>query len=224
MAFFHNYSDLFSVICGTEPPSRLPSSSFCWANSSSSFSVADCGTSIGLDSAGDGNFAILRLGSLCVNGVHGPWMDGHSVCPNLRKRISLVLPFCVSSKLTHLETSSSPRHPISNQWRSPFTGWAIDKRNNEFNLSMKRPEDSLQCYGLTLTIFSHQNWSFVSSWFHVYHHTGVFFGEAQQTTFEEVSVIGQYFGWLSVTSRIRQLSISPLTVFPCWSHDFCKTW
>jgi hypothetical protein len=52
-----------------------------------------------------GNCARLSSGSLFTKGLHGPWIEGQSVC-----HIFLILiiwfPDCVRSKFTHLMTSS----------------------------------------------------------------------------------------------------------------------
>lgn len=101
--------------------SKFCSAIFCRLNSSNSFSVAEVWMSNGCESFSSGNTTKFKSGLLCVNGVHGPWIDGFSVCHIFRKRNALEFPFWPRSKSTHLMISSFewPRQFI--QCRSPFT-------------------------------------------------------------------------------------------------------
>lgn len=68
-----------------------------------------------------GKSARLSSGSLLTNGLHGPWIDGQSVC-HIFLSLIIWFPDCVRSKFTHLTTSSREWLWQYARCLSPFTG------------------------------------------------------------------------------------------------------
>jgi len=67
-----------------------------------------------------GNSARLISGSLFTNGLHGPCIDGQSVC-HIFLSLIIWFPDCVRSKFTHLTTSSREWLWQRTRSLSPFT-------------------------------------------------------------------------------------------------------
>lgn len=116
---------IFSVVLSA----FAPSSSFCCSNNFNNLSVADSSTSTGVEYFGFGNVAVVNSGCWCVNGVHTPWIDGHSVCQCFRIRTALEFLLCVRIKSIHFVSCSSVKLRTHSQCLSPFkysptrTGW-----------------------------------------------------------------------------------------------------
>ena len=77
-----------------------------------------------------GNSARLSSGSLFMNGLHGPWIDGQSVC-HIFLSLIIWFPDCVRSKFTHLTTSSREWLWQFTRCLSPFTGTENKHSNGE---------------------------------------------------------------------------------------------
>lgn len=67
-----------------------------------------------------GSSARLSSGSLFTNGLHGPWIDGQSVC-HIFLSLIIWFPDCVRIKFTHLTTSSREWLWQFTRCLSPFT-------------------------------------------------------------------------------------------------------
>lgn len=103
----------------------------CCLNSSINCSVALDGKNGVLDNCLFGNCDKFNSGSLNVKGVHGPWIDGESVCHNFRNLKFFELPDWVLSSSSHFKISSRATLAQETISLSPFTVISHNIANEE---------------------------------------------------------------------------------------------
>lgn len=120
LLFYSTHSSTISIYIYS---ARFSSSLFdvCFLNSSIRCWVADFGWKRGLERSLLGNSTRLSAASRNVYGVHGPWIDGKSVCISFLYRLPVVSPACVLTKCIHFMISSLVRRLHGIHCLSPFT-------------------------------------------------------------------------------------------------------